>query len=78
MDLGRTPPLDGNYRLLVGPSRQIPLSREPALAGQASITPILCPDNCLIEIIAAIDASVDSLEVSAQYLDVDWYWGRAI
>ena len=53
-----------------------PTSREPALAGQASVTPILCPDNCLIEIIAAIDASVDSLEVSAQYLDVDWYWGE--
>ena len=52
-----------------------PTSRE-TLTNQASITPILCPDNCLIEIIGAIDASVNSLEISAQYLDVDWYWGE--
>ena len=37
--------------------------------------PIVCPDNCLAEIIGAINESEETLYISAQYLDVDWYWG---
>ena len=37
--------------------------------------PVICPDNCLAEVIDAINESEETLYISAQYLDVDWYWG---
>ena len=45
-----------------------------SLAGFNAL-PIICPDNCLAEIIGAINESEETLYISAQYFDVDWYWG---
>ena len=62
------------------PSPSGTVSGDPSLmASEASpgfnALPIICPDNCLAEIIGAINESEETLYISAQYFDVDWYWG---
>ncbi|MEC9477990.1 MAG: phospholipase D-like domain-containing protein, partial [Candidatus Thermoplasmatota archaeon] len=34
-----------------------------------------CPDDCVDGIIEMIDSADSSIELSLQYLDLDWYWG---
>ena len=34
-----------------------------------------CPDDCVDGIIEMIDAADSTIELSLQYLDLDWYWG---
>jgi phosphatidylserine/phosphatidylglycerophosphate/cardiolipin synthase-like enzyme len=34
-----------------------------------------CPDDCVEGIISMIDSAQISIDLSVQYLDLDWYWG---
>ena len=34
-----------------------------------------CPDDCVTGIVSMIESAEQSIELSVQYLDLDWYWG---
>jgi phosphatidylserine/phosphatidylglycerophosphate/cardiolipin synthase-like enzyme len=34
-----------------------------------------CPDDCVEGVISMIDSAEYSIDLSVQYLDLDWYWG---
>ena len=36
---------------------------------------ITCPDDCVAGIVSMIESADQSIELSVQYLDLDWYWG---
>ncbi|MEE3269587.1 MAG: phospholipase D-like domain-containing protein, partial [Candidatus Thermoplasmatota archaeon] len=36
---------------------------------------LTCPDDCVTGIVAMIESAQQSIELSVQYLDLDWYWG---
>ena len=58
---------------------------EPVHDGSTTATPthqgpfdaqlMTCPDDCVDGIVAMIDSAEASIELSVQYLDLDWYWG---
>ena len=36
---------------------------------------LVCPDNCIDELVSALDGAEEELLLSLQYLDMDWSWG---
>ena len=36
---------------------------------------VTCPDDCVGSIVEMISSSETSIDLSVQYLDLDWYWG---
>ena len=36
---------------------------------------LTCPDDCVSGIVSMIDSAEQTIELSVQYLDLDWYWG---
>ena len=36
---------------------------------------ITCPDDCVTSIVQMISSAESSIDLSVQYLDLDWYWG---
>ncbi|MGB0951264.1 MAG: phospholipase D-like domain-containing protein, partial [Poseidonia sp.] len=36
---------------------------------------LVCPDNCIDELVDALNGAEDELLLSLQYLDMDWSWG---
>tara|TARA_B100000965_G_scaffold112782_1_gene93078 strand:- start:28438 stop:31458 length:3021 start_codon:yes stop_codon:yes gene_type:complete len=36
---------------------------------------ITCPDDCVASIVQMISSAESSIDLSVQYLDLDWYWG---
>ncbi len=44
-------------------------------SGPFDLRLITCPDDCVDGIIEMIDSADTSIELSVQYLDLDWYWG---
>ena len=36
---------------------------------------LTCPDDCVTGIVSMIESAQQSIELSVQYLDLDWYWG---
>tara|TARA_Y100001958_G_scaffold106142_1_gene74238 strand:+ start:176 stop:3196 length:3021 start_codon:yes stop_codon:yes gene_type:complete len=36
---------------------------------------VTCPDDCVDSIVEMISSSETSIDLSVQYLDLDWYWG---
>ena len=36
---------------------------------------LTCPDDCVSGIVSMIESADQSIELSVQYLDLDWYWG---
>ena len=34
-----------------------------------------CPDDCVYSVVRMISSAESSIELSVQYLDLDWYWG---
>ena len=43
--------------------------------GSQEMKLMTCPDDCVNGIISMIDSADTSIELSLQYLDLDWYWG---
>ena len=35
----------------------------------------MCPDNCIDELVKALDSAEEEILLSLQYLDTDWSWG---
>lgn len=44
-------------------------------SGPLEMQLMTCPDDCVSGIIEMIDAADSTIELSLQYLDLDWYWG---
>ncbi|GIR75706.1 MAG: hypothetical protein CM15mP78_04050 [Candidatus Poseidoniales archaeon] len=47
----------------------------PAITGDFEATLLVCPDNCIDELVKALDSAEEEILLSLQYLDTDWSWG---
>ncbi len=47
----------------------------PTQQGPFDAQLMTCPDDCVDGIVGMIDSAETSIELSVQYLDLDWYWG---
>ena len=47
----------------------------PTLQGPFEAQLMTCPDDCIDGIVGMLDSAETSIELSVQYLDLDWYWG---
>ena len=56
-----------------GVSLQAPTTQP--YSGPLEMQLMTCPDDCVDGIIEMIDAADSTIELSLQYLDLDWYWG---
>ena len=45
------------------------------IAGPFAGKLITCPDDCVASIVQMISSAESSIDLSVQYLDLDWYWG---
>ena len=45
------------------------------IAGPFAGKLITCPDDCVESIVQMISSAESSIDLSVQYLDLDWYWG---
>ena len=45
------------------------------IAGPFAGKLITCPDDCVGSIVQMISSAESSIDLSVQYLDLDWYWG---
>ncbi len=58
---------------LTGGSFQAPTAQ--SYSGPFEMQLMTCPDDCVDGIIEMIDSADSTIELSLQYLDLDWYWG---
>ena len=47
----------------------------PEIAGAFDAQLMTCPDDCVDGVISMIESADHSIDLSVQYLDLDWYWG---
>ena len=47
-------------------------------SGPFEIQLMTCPDDCVDGIIEMIESADSTIELSLQYLDLDWYWDSVI
>ena len=45
------------------------------ITGDFEANLLVCPDNCIDELVNALDGADEELLLSLQYLDMDWSWG---
>lgn len=45
------------------------------IEGDFEATLLVCPDNCIDELVKALDGAESEILLSLQYLDMDWSWG---
>lgn len=45
------------------------------ITGQFDATLLVCPDNCINELVQMLDSADDEILLSLQYLDMDWSYG---
>ena len=57
------------------PSHDGTTTPTPTQQGPFNAQLMTCPDDCVDGIIGMIDSAETSIELSVQYLDLDWYWG---
>jgi len=46
-----------------------------AIEGDFEATLLVCPDNCIDELVKVLDSAETEILLSLQYLDMDWSWG---
>ena len=56
-------------------SQTLEISEPAYQQGPFSGKLITCPDDCVESIVEMISSSEVSIDLSVQYLDLDWYWG---
>ena len=47
----------------------------PAIDGDFDATLLVCPDNCINELVTVLDKADEEILLSLQYLDMDWTYG---
>lgn len=47
----------------------------PAIDGDFDATLLVCPDNCINELVSVLDQADEEILLSLQYLDMDWTYG---
>ena len=47
----------------------------PSIEGQLDAQLLVCPDNCIDDLVAVLDTAEEEILLSLQYLDMDWSWG---
>ena len=57
------------------PSHDGTTTPTPTQQGPFNAQLMTCPDDCIDGIVGMIDSAETSIELSVQYLDLDWYWG---
>jgi len=60
---------------LDGPVHDGSTTATPSHQGPFNAQLMTCPDDCVDGIVAMIGSADTSIELSVQYLDLDWYWG---
>ena len=47
----------------------------PSIEGQLDAQLLVCPDNCIDDLVAVLNTAEEEILLSLQYLDMDWSWG---
>ena len=47
----------------------------PSIQGDVDVQLLVCPDNCIDDLVALLDSADEEILLSLQYLDMDWSWG---
>ena len=47
----------------------------PSIQGDFEATLLVCPDNCIDDLVDMLDGAEEEILLSLQYLDMDWSWG---
>ena len=47
----------------------------PSIQGDFDAQLLVCPDNCIDDLVAVLDDAEEEILLSLQYLDMDWSWG---
>ena len=67
------PTFDWEMEDSTGGSFQEPITQ--SYSGSFEMQLMTCPDDCVDGIIEMIESADSTIELSLQYLDLDWYWG---
>ena len=46
----------------------------PSIQGDFEATLLVCPDNCIDDLVDMLDGAEEEILLSLQYLDMDWSW----